>query len=183
MLMLIKNQEANMVSRDFQQLNSLETIKTTHKIIMEKEMLMQYQIIYRVKLEKQLALEVEVEAAIKVAVGKTERNHQVQVDHKMMQQCLKIQLLIKMLKTLKIHGLLNFMHLGVDIVRNQNQNGTKSVQNLKERSKQLKQMQQPQPHQHLDSVLVDILQLNFSQQVSVEMEMPYPMMEQEMHNQ
>ena len=51
-------------------------------------MLMQYQIIYREKLEKQSALEVEVEvvveAAIKVAVGKTERNHQVQVDHKMM---------------------------------------------------------------------------------------------------
>lgn len=75
-----------MVSRDFQQLNSSETIKITHKIITEKEMLMQYQIIYKVKLEKQSAPEAEVvaEAATRVAVGKTERSHLVQVDHKMM---------------------------------------------------------------------------------------------------
>ena len=86
MLMLIKNQEANMVLKDFLLLNSLETIKIAHKIIMEKEMLMQYQIIYRVKYEKQSApeVEVEVEVAIKVVAEKIERNHLVQVDHKMM---------------------------------------------------------------------------------------------------
>lgn len=47
-------------------------------------MLMQFQIIYKVKLEKQLVPEVEVVAAIKVVAEKIEKNHQVQVDHKMM---------------------------------------------------------------------------------------------------
>ena len=84
MLMLIKNWEANMVLRDFPQLNFSEIIKTTHKIIMEKEMLMLYQIICRVKLEKPSVQEAEVEVEAATRVEKIERSPLVPVVRKMM---------------------------------------------------------------------------------------------------